>query len=638
MSDSLVVVRIRRVESGHATTVQCNHEAQLEDRFVFDRRPGTEADNKIRNIEDGVCSLDDIRYVGALLWNALLPGALLEKVQATIQGSDHTLIRLEIPEELEELPWETSYDDALHFIACQSKITLFHSTHRQTSNRPPTRLAGLSVLLVIPAGSGLNVETERANLRQAVAKLGDAVKIQDLRGAVTPDRLRAELGRQPWHVVAFIGHGRVNDNYVEIRLNDDQGGEHWCNSEALAAMFQGSNVDACILNCCHGGSATDVRRMDRLAPALMDAGVRSVVAMRYPMDDIDANRFALAFYERLFDQPRAGRIGYAAQLARISLLSNKRAESVRGFITPLVHVAGADDLVFELPKPERVPIRVQAATPPLQLPRELIEAMRAQRCVPVVGTELIPPPTERRGPVAASLRVLVEKLAQQLKDDPELADDAADDSYQNKPVDQQLGRLAERYEAKDAWEKLMATLSDFFGQQKPTDVHRSIASWPVLRIFYTHFDGLMEAAFALKARVTANLTEAPETVGVGSADALLVLVRGSVRERPSLVIGEHDHFALSSRIERMHPSILSLARSSSGYRTLFLGTTPGDRITRELGLKLLQGDSRRAPTSYFVTPDHAPGDELFWRRFRVEFIRAEADAFVRALTNAQVEP
>jgi hypothetical protein len=123
----------------------------------------------------------------------------------------------------------------------------------------------------------------------------------------------------------------------------------------------------------------------------------------------------------------------------------------------------------------------------------------------------------------------------------------------------------------------------------------------------------------------------------GQADPLIVLVRGSISDPRSLVLTEHDHFALGERIDRMHASISALARGHE-RRLLFLGTSPGDRVTRQLARKLLDADDRRAAESFFVSRGHSPGDEHFWKRYRVTFLREDTTEFVRALTGARGRP
>ena len=330
-------------------------------------------------------------------------------------------------------------------------------------------------------------------------------------------------------------------------------------------------------------------------------------------------------------------------MGRKSLLQNATRDDGRGFITPLVHVANASDLFFELKTGS--PLRTGSAqanrTPvPNIVPQDLLEALHQRRCVPIVGPELNASPTQRRGNVLPGLRGLLERLTQivTVPDDVSLPEN---ERLENWTIDAQLGRLAERFEAANKWPQLLQAIRDYYAPQQPSSLHRQIASWSVPGIFYTHFDGLMEAAFAAEAHpcVTYHFSESAESTRTthssrettDQSDPTLVLVRGTVNDLRSLVLSEHDHFALDEQLERISGPIKSLATSYLGRCVLFLGTTPGDRVTRKLARKLLEANNPRATESFFVSAHHSVSDELFWRRFRVTFIRQENEDVIQAL-------
>ena len=640
MNDSIVVIRVRAVDGGYQSEVSINDAAEAGARFEFDRAPGTQADAKIRNIEDGYCAPEDLTYTGAVLWGALLPGPLSAKVRETVEHNELTVVKLDVPEDLQSLPWESLYDSTLRAISCHQKISLIHCRSLGVATAAPNKTDRLGILVVIPEGSGLDVNKEWENLRISVAKLGNAVEVVPLRGQVTPDVFSKRLRSRTWNVVHFIGHGRLNDSYVEIRLNNDAGEEMWRNAEQFAMLFQGARVDACVLNCCYGGAA-NVATMDRLAPALMDAGVRGVVAMRYPLNDKEANNFSLSFYDHLLQGRNPGRLGFATQQGRQTLFLHATRDNIRSYITPLVHVAGASDLLFDIPAaaPESKTASVSYKTDASIVPSDLLEALRQSRCVPVIGTDLVAPPVERRTTAAPSLRGLVERLnelALALGTPPE---PLTEHQLAHWSLDAQVSRLAERFDAANKGDKLVEAVRKYYAPQPPSELHQLVAKWPTERIFYTHFDGLMEAAFgANRPRIVSKLAESPQGISrgrsQGPSESLLVLVRGTINDRSSLILTEHDHFALSEQIDRVHASILSLARESSGRCVLFLGTSPGDRVTRELARKLLEANISRATEAFFVSVGHPANDELFWRRFKISFIHVGTDAFVRALTAA----
>jgi SIR2-like domain len=373
--------------------------------------------------------------------------------------------------------------------------------------------------------------------------------------------------------------------------------------------------------------------MNRLAPGLLAAGVLGVVAMRYAMADADAVRFSQTFYHQLLRGACPGALGVAAQLARKALLENASRDERRGFVAPVVHTADPRGVFFEIRGASDKPAVVQAGagTDATLVPIELLEAIGHRRCVPIVGADLVAAPASRRGPVVPGLRSLVEALATEARaTDAETCDDV--DAAPMAP-DAALRRLAERYDACGKWRRMVEIVRDFYAPQPPSDLHRSIASWPVPGIFYTHFDGLMEAARSALDRMTIvrNLTD-----GGDPTQPLLVLVRGTINDHNSLVLTENDHFELAERIERMHSSLVSLTKGHFGRCVLFLGISPADSVARQLARRLLEVDGRRGPQSFFVSNRHSSGDEWYWQRFNVSFIRAETDAFVRAVSAISV--
>lgn len=642
MVDTVISIRIGGSSTAYESEIRLGTAAAVRAVFQLERHDGTVVARAISTLESGYYANDDLKYLGAQLWDALLPGALAAEARKLIQDSDLTLLRLEVPPELEILPWEAVWDDHLRYLACHPKVCMVHSPPQRSAPPPRgTPADSLAILVVIPQGSGLDSATEWANLKASVAKLADAVSLVDLRGIVTPDKLSEALARQHWHVVHFIGHGRLAGDTVEIRLNDEQGGESWRGADEIVTMFAGAKVDVCVLNCCHGGTSADIKTTERIAPALVDAGVRGVVAMRYAMVDTAANRFAQVFYDQLLRGARLGHVAYAAQLARKSLLQNVAPDDHRSFITPLVYQNAPSDVLFQLTSPSRPSVAAVAVARQPQAglaPQALINAIRKRSCLLVVGPLLSPPLQRREGP-PQGLRGLIEHLRNLAMAEPGIDEDPIDAFPDDWPLEAQLARIAERFEVANAWALMVGAIRDYYSAAQPSELHRLIASWRSPGIFHTHFDGLMEAAHACdyRVRVVRKLTESPDatgTAGSGDSDAssLLVLVRGSLSDPTTLILNEHDHFLLSEQIDRIHSSITALRKGHFDRRILFLGCAPGDQVVRELARKLLEANNPRATESFFVSMSHLPSDERFWHRFRVSFLRTETEALIRALS------
>jgi CHAT domain-containing protein/SIR2-like protein len=637
MGETVVGVELSPDGGGFSVCLRIEGEKEGPVPFVLDRAQGSRTMNAIEALETGSLGPDSLRDIGATLSDALLPGALGTRFRKALDNMGRVTLELTIPDALVSLPWETLFDQKLRcYVACHPRINVVHVGG--DAARRPARPSGdrASILVVIPQGAELNAETEWANLSNAVAKLQDAAEIHPLRGAVHPSKLSEKLRERHWNVVHFIGHGRIVDGRVEVRINDEAGEELWRSAEEFTPLFMETSVDVCVLNCCHGGSATHVAALDRLAPGLLAAGARAVVAMRYAMGDTDAILFSRAFYSELLRGETAGRVGIAAQLARKSLLESTSRDRKRAFVTPVVHLAGHEQALFEIRRrPAQPPVTGDAA--PLQLPPRLHDAIVERRCVVVVGLDLVPPPADRRTPGPPGLRTLIEALKSGVtglrdleNERPGLLEDVAASEWL-RPEDL-LRRFADRCVASDEPAQLLEGVRRFYAPQPPSELHGLIARWRAPAIFYTHFDGLMEAAHeTLTHRTIRNLSE-----GFEPSDALLVLVRGSIDDYGSLVLSEHDHFELTERIEHMHLSLSSLAKPRPNQLrcVVFLGTSPADPVTRQLGRKLLSGE--RPPEAFFVSNNHSSDDEWFWRRLKVRFVYADTEAVVRAASAPRV--
>jgi CHAT domain-containing protein len=644
MLESVISIRVSGAPDAYVAEVKLGTAAAQEVPFRLERDAGTVLEQAISSLESGQYQNDELKYLGAELWAAILPGDLTVQARAVIRAHKLTRLVLDVPAELETLPWEALWDDQLRYIACDPLVHVVHTLRdRFPAPRRAERAGRLAILVVIPQGAGLDSETEWANLKANVAKLGPAVSLQDLRGIVTADRLSNAISSQPWHIVHFIGHGRLEGESVEIRLNDEYGEERWHGADVIVPMFSGAEVDACFLNCCHGGTSNEIRTTERLAPALIDTGVRAVVSMRYAMSDRAANKFSQVFYEQLLQGARPGHLAYAAQLARKSLLQNVALDDHRSFITPLVYQNSNTDVLFDLAPPARpvvAPVAQNAAND-TTIPRALLNAVKRRECILVIGAHLVSPPVQRRVGAPQGLRGLVEVLRQLAIADPRIDADPIDAFSDDWPLEAQLARVAERFEVAAAWPQMVGAIRDYHGPIQPSELHRLIGAWRSPGIFYTHFDGLMERALVsdLPVRIVRKLAESPEAVATsGAQPSLLVLVRGTLDEPSSLVLNEHDQFLLSEQIDRIHASITSLKKSHFDRRLLFIGCSPADQVVRELARKLLEANDLRATESYFVSESHLASDERFWRRFKVTFLRTETDSFVRSVSASLGSP
>ncbi len=621
-------------------TLRIDDRAPVSAPFDFNLAADSRIARVLDAIEYGNCREDNLQDVGSQLWTGLCSDVVFDAIFPFLECREGWFtVRLALPPALRRLPWEAMYDEkTIGFLASHNRWCIIREP--EVSSPPPQPLESLDeigLLVVIPEGAGLMVDNEIANIKSAVAQLNRGLKFEALRGSVFPDRLNEELQSGSWDIVHFIGHGEISDaDKVLIRLNEE--GRHtdkWLGTEEFASMFMGSGVKLCVMNCCHGGVASMDRTMDGLAPALIRADVDAVIAMRYAVSDDVAIRFSRSFYQKLLEGERAGQVDYAVQFARNSLYRNADLDNKRSFITPVFHVVHGREKQFDISRKEepeedgngngRINLKV--------VPEELLAAFRDGRCVPVIGAEIVSPPTERNSAVdVPSYRALIESLAVE-SEYPEM-DKLAQAEQPGQLAQVFMAQVSEHFVSTHKRFKLIETIRAHCERHRPTDIHLGIASWPVPGLFYTHFDGLMEAAFT---SLGYTPTVAHDLEGEYAIDErLLVLVRGSISNFRTLVLTEHDHEKLVDVLSRMNHSIRSLTTEHLGRSLLFLGVHPRDPAVRRLARQLIEsGPTGMQGRPYFVSAHYNKVDQNYWGAFDVQWIQAEPAEFARAVT-AQV--
>ncbi|HEY2290540.1 MAG TPA: CHAT domain-containing protein [Thermoanaerobaculia bacterium] len=608
----------------------------------------------LNDVEYDVCSKETLRYMGSLLWSALMTGAVGELFAAVRkEGRDaRHLLRLCVERsELDLLPWEALYEDGgpqggVRFLATDPSYTIIRAPLAVAPAGEPSPLDGpLRILAVIPSGSGLNVGREVQNLEDCVDRVSDRVVLERLAGQVTPSRLRDKLRDGRWDVFHFIGHGQQSSTSgrTEVRLNNEEAlnEDFWLDGESLAGLFKGTGVRLAVLNCCRSGTTVEGRRLSGLAPSLLSAGVPAVVAMRYEIGDREANSFARELYQELLAGREPGRVDEAVESARVALELSQPEDVGRPFITPSLFLAGSPRIftfASSSPAPAAAPFAVTfvpagaPAAAPAGLPPELVRALAAGQCVPVIGPRVLAAGAVRSEPPVSDVgqlsRTLAQRFAYPRPRDFELLEAAGD--WMGSLL---LQWVCQRAQASHRPRDLVEAIEEVYRGARPPAILSRVAEWNVPGLFYLHFDGLLAEAFADRSRRVREVQGVDAAVPLGDLP-LLVHVRGSYRDSCSLVLTEDDHNALWDRVGRMSPEILNLARGYAGRSLFFLGASPRDPLVKRLFSKLIEDWSERARGPFFFLCSGEEKGDPFWDQAQVEWIDGDLAATVEALTAA----
>jgi tetratricopeptide (TPR) repeat protein len=245
-------------------------------------------------------------------------------------------------------PWEALQHSKLGFLAHHVRIT------RRLTEAPaaPAVSADLprdriNILLVIsrPKQRDVGYRSISRPLVELIARKNLPAAVHVLRPP-TLKELRTHLKdhRNTYHVLHFDGHGGYGGAIPSAERDDvlrggkgkllfekEDGTKHDVPPETLSQILREHKIPAVVLNACQSAMVDD--RADdafaSVAAGLLQAGVRSVVAMGYSLYVSGAQRFLPAFYMRLF---KTGDLQEAVRAGRQSMEMEKKRLSAAGEI------------------------------------------------------------------------------------------------------------------------------------------------------------------------------------------------------------------------------------------------------------------------------------------------------------------
>src|SRR5579884_2808740 len=181
----------------------------------------------------------------------------------------------------------------------------------------------------------------------------------------TFDQLRDHLRAHPghYHVLHFDGHGTFGDGAGEhsslqfqgpngcLIFENEKGEPDPKTADQLSTLLREHAVPAVVLNACQSGmlSANAESAFAGVATALLQSGMRSVVAMAYSLYVSGAQVFLPAFYRRLFE---TGRTAESVRAGRNQMFADNKRICARGryplndWLLPVLYQHDPIDLSF----------------------------------------------------------------------------------------------------------------------------------------------------------------------------------------------------------------------------------------------------------------------------------------------------
>jgi hypothetical protein len=374
--------------------------------------------------------------------------------------------------------------------------------------------------------------------------------------------------------------------------------------------------------------------------------IPAVVAMRFEIRDTAASRFSKLFYQHLLGERTVGRVDLAVDYARNALYLNQQSTGIRSFITPVLYLAPGWGQVFQFeppPKPTTAPPPPPPPpAPPVTLPAELVRALKERRCIVVADHHLLAAGALRSHPPPPGPRELAERLANDPADPYPQPEDLKLCDQGNTWLSDQLLQWVCAHRARNQRRgELIGVIQSTYEHALVPELMQAVAGWNLPALFYTFFDGLLERAceatggapaWQVFNRVPNRIKSLDEHTA--SAPGILVLVRGTVREDGSLVLTEEDHEQLWNQIPRIDRKLDAEVKRANRC-VLFLGTDPRDPLIHRLAQQILDsGQNRKQGPTYFVCPAHTATDEVYWSKYRVEWIHKDLEAVIPQLSGA----
>ena len=299
---------------------------------------------------------------GSQLFQAVFSGAVrnfLDRSLATAESKNAGLrIRLRLPPELANIPWEYLYDrESAGFVGLSPETVLLRYVEMPRPPRPFPISPPLRILTMISAPSDvpeLQGDEEWAKLNAALTDLSDQGMVQADRLEVgTLAALQRPLRRREYHVLHFVGHGMYDENAQDgaLALEAGDGRTRLVTGRDLGMMLKGHpSLRLVVLNACEGARSAQDDPFGGVAQALVRQGIPAVIAMQFEISDPAALVFSQSFYQAIAD-------GLPVDLAMVEARKTMFAEGNEvEWATPVLYLRSPDGQVFvkgRTPKADR---------------------------------------------------------------------------------------------------------------------------------------------------------------------------------------------------------------------------------------------------------------------------------------------
>ncbi len=295
----------------------------------------------------------DAKEIGEQLYERVFQGNIkhrYDEAYETARRSQRRLrLRIHLPDELENLPFELLYDKRHDlFIGANEFTTLVRGSMGKTVELASAKFP-LRLLIVAAQPSGvatINVDHEIDIITRGLSGLvGLGIwQVEVLRGQNTLQQLRDRNDRRQFHVLHYIGHGVIENELRALVLENEWGEIQLAETSTVSAVLVGyTNLRLVILSSCYGGQGVEGTPYASLAHHLLRTEIPAVVSMQRRIADDSAIRFTGELYRELSE---GNPVDECVNSARMTLLLSGTTNSALDWFNPQVYLRSASGQLF----------------------------------------------------------------------------------------------------------------------------------------------------------------------------------------------------------------------------------------------------------------------------------------------------
>jgi len=314
-------------------------------------------------IEQGLLNAADVKAFGANLFRALFKESIRQIYVGARQAGPLRLRLIIDAPMVARIPWELLYDpDRQVFLSVEGPVvrgrSLVEPTRPLTVVKLPLRML---VADAFPQGVQiLQSQAEVEGIRKALARVvGDGRMAIDTLPHATLAGLQnalreAEAQDRPFHLLHFIGHGRVDtaSGRTVLLLEDDRGLVDKVDTEAFVDTLRPFDLKLVFLNACQSAQPITLDTTRELAMGLLASGVPAVIGMQMTVLDAVALEFAHRFYTALADnRPVDVALAEARQVIRAARQGRKADLGI-----PVCYLRVQTGQILEVQPSEQIPL------------------------------------------------------------------------------------------------------------------------------------------------------------------------------------------------------------------------------------------------------------------------------------------